>query len=216
MSIIECNEEASWYLVWKPLSTTVAYIPMEDDIAEKTWRSSFTNYSVTNTTINGIKCWYFNGGARLLTNVSAYTNTNHTICFWFKRNWGNDSWIVGSNPCWVLKWDWFWLWSNKYTYECYYWSGSWNIQSWTYNVSERHCVVFTWWKVYVDWVLQGTNSWNYNWGTVYTVGWHTTWNSCTNRFITWYMGDVVLDSSTWTEAQVLDYYNKTKKRYWFT
>ena len=216
MSIIECNEEASWYLVWRPLSTTVAYIPMEDDIAEKTWRSSFTNYSVTNTTINGIKCWYFNGGARLLTNVSAYTDTNHTICFWFKRNWWNDSWIVGSNPCWVLKWDWFWLWSNKYTYECYTGSNSWNIQSWTYNVSERHCVVFTWWKVYVDWVLQGTNSWNYNWGTVYTVGWHTTWNSCTNRFITWYMGDVVLDSSTWTEAQVLDYYNKTKKRYWFT
>lgn len=201
----------------KPLDTTVLYVPMLTDIAEKTWRSSFTNYSVSLQTTWWVTAWYFNWSARLLTNVSAYTNVNHTIACFVKRSWWNYSRIFTANPCWILKWDWLWRnANNKFIYECYYWSSSWNITSWTFDLSGWHCLIFSWWKLYVDNVLQWTNSWSYNWWTVYTIGWHTTWNSCTNQFMTWYIWDCVLDSAVWTDEQRAKFFNKLKTRYWIS
>jgi len=161
-----------------------------------------------------VNCAYFNGSARLESNISWRTNVNHTLAAWRKRNWGNTAWIICANPCWIFAWDVIYpSWDNKYVYQSYK-SGSWfSIQSNTLNQSEWHCIIFTWWNLYIDWVLHWSWSWTYQWWYTYTIWWHTKNSSCERKFLTWYIWDVVIDDSSWTEEQVLDFYQKTKKRY---
>lgn len=200
---------------WQPWENTVAYYPFLNDTWEVTWKSSWINTWVTITTLNWVKCWYFNWSSRIETNISAFTDINHTLACWIKRNWWNTAWAICANPCWVFSWDVIYpSWDNKYVYQSYATSnGGFTIESNTLNQSEWHCVIFTWWKLYVDWILQWSGSWWYRWWYVYTIWWHTTNSSCTRQFLTWYMWDVVIDNSVWTDAQIAAYYNKTRSRY---
>lgn len=201
----------------EPLESTIAYYPLLNDVWEVTWKSSWTNTWVTITTLNWVKCWYFNWSSRIETNISSFTNINHTLACWVKRNWGDSAWLICANPCWVFAWDVIYPnagWT-KYTYQSYY-SSSWggfSIPSNDLNQSDWHCVIFSWWKLYIDWTLQDSWSWSYNWWYIYTIWWHTTNSSCSRKFFTWYMWDVVIDNSAWTDVQISAYYNKTRNRY---
>lgn len=200
----------------KPLESTVLYLPLYEDLEEKTWNSNITNYWVSLTNISWVKCWYFNWSSRIETNISTFTNVNHTLAAWSKRNWWDSAWIICSNPCWVFNWDVIYpnsAW-DKYVYQSYTTSSNgFVIESNNLNQSEWHCVVFTWWKLYIDWILQWSGSWWYTGWQKYTIWWHTTNSSCTRKFLTWYIWDVVIDNSAWNEQQVIDYYKKTKTRY---
>ena len=76
---------------------------MENSITEESGKSTFTNYSVTTTTINGVKCGYFNGNARLETNIACYSDVNHTFNVWFKRSSNIAAGIICANPCGITK-----------------------------------------------------------------------------------------------------------------
>ena len=192
---------------------TKLYMPLTSEVRDLSWKATITNTWVTITNLNWVYCWNFNWSSRIETNISSFTNINHTLACWVKRNWWSNAWVICSNPCWIFNWDVIYpTWDNKYSYQSYHTtSGSgFSIESNTLNQSEWHFVIFTWWKLYVDWVLQWSNSWWYTWWQVYTIWWHTTNSSCTRQFLTWYIAEVIIEDWVWTEEQVIDYYNKTK------
>ena len=210
--------------LWKerhrqPSSNTILYVPMVDTITEESWNSTITNYSVTPVTIAWVKCWYFNGSARIESDVSAFTNVNHTLSAWVR--WaGTSTWqIISSNPCGVYKWDLLGI-SDSWTsvsYTVYYNSNqSWNINKSNEVMSERHHVCFSGGILYLDGVNVGSNSWGYTWGTVYTIGGHTTWSNCTRVYFTGYIGRAIIESVVWSADEVLDYFNYTKSIYWLS
>lgn len=201
--------------VWRPWENTIAYIPMRDDIIEKSGNSSFTNYSVTNTTINGIKCWYFNGSARLETNIPSFSNVNHTFNLWYKRNWWSFAWFLSSNPCGVYAWEVFWYNNNnQLVYENYPSSSWFRSIVWTVSTqSDWHNLCFSWGNIYCDWVLLASNSGSFGGNYNFTIWWHTTWSSCTRQFITWYMSELIIESVVRTAQEIANYYNQTKSNY---
>lgn len=222
MLIIESNDECSDYIVWKPWNDVVLYVPLEDDIAEKTWKNTITNYSVSLTTLNWVKCWYFNWSARIETSQRQFSNTSHTLSAWI---YYPDSWFTGwcnalsSNPCWVYNWDIISI-TSSWTivnYTVYTWNTSWEIKKSNLNLKWGwHNVVFSWWTLYLDWQVIWSNSWNYTWNQIYTIWWHTTNSSCTRSFMKWYLREVIIWNSVWNAQEVLKYYNKTKKYFWIS
>ena len=193
---------------------TKLYMPLTSEVRDLSWKATITNTWVTITNLNWVYCWSFNWSSRIETNISAFTNINHTLACWVKRNWWDSAWLICANPCWVFNWDVLYPNSNwdKYVYQSYHTTSSsgFSIESNTLNQREWHWVIFTWWKLYVDWVLQWSNNWWYVWWQVYTIWWHTTNSSCTRKFLTWYIAEVIIEDWVWTESQVVDYYNSTK------
>lgn len=209
---------------WKPSSDVVVYVPLKDDITEKTWKNTITNYNVSLTTLNWISCWYFNGSnARIETSQHQFTNTSHTLSFWMYYpeswyTWWNNG--ISSNPCGVYNWDILWI-SNSWqdiTYLSYYWTNrDWRITKSWYNLKwQRHNLLFSWWVLYLDWQSVWSNSWSYAWNQIYTIWWHTTNSSCTRWYMKWYLREVIISNAVWDSTKVLEYYNKTKKYFWIS
>ena len=207
----------------KPTDDVVLYVPLENDIAEKTWKNTITNYWITIQTVWWISAWYFNWSSRIETSQHQFSNTSHTLSarVYYPASWfTTDFSIICSNPCWIFNWDVLAVWQSwtKLYYISYYQSSrsraiekTWLNLKWT-----RHNILFSWWILYLDWQQVWTWSWSYGWNQIYTLWWHTTNSSCTRWFWQWHAREVIISNTVWNATTVLEYYNKTKKMFWIT
>lgn len=171
--------------------------------------------------------------------------TTFTLHFWRKRLWINDTnWIIfwrawrkkDDSATLDRRWMRFQTVDGTNTWQkqetILFWDTVWNWWTvWTSNyipVPETEFQLFTatvnWnvFKLYKNWVLQKSF-------TSTTIRW---WSSTWPRYYLWkafhpdwslrawwplcYIWENVLEKKTETDAEVLDFYNKTKKHYWLS
>ena len=182
------------------------------------WRN-LSNSNVQFTTLNGVKCAYFNWNAFLYLNNNPITwNSSFTAISWFYNTTRSGSWQntiafwnmnstyafstwINSSPQWSLM---VWWWTN-------------DRNTWfTVPLNEWICcaMIHQNWtiKTYVNWTLVNTSSVSYNLQNVKTRIW--CWlNSDLDRF-TWYIWRCIEETVARSETEYLKFYNKTKKFYW--
>jgi len=219
----------SW---WKPNANTVAYYPLNSNTTVNDMSGNnmnLTNYSATfwiYQWVNSVnivwdsKCilWYIssipqwanartfnfwtynsNGSATSSSWVEAYfftgtENTNQMILFMCSEDWANYNRVSQY---------WAWSWTNFWTPK---------RQQWV-----NMCLVYDWTKFicYENWIKKG--KWTYTINTSWTkfslwvkrngsVSW---WNK-----FSWYFSNFIIENKTWTDEEILSYYNQTKSNYW--
>lgn len=154
------------------------------------------------------------------------------------KSWTTEDnlvWRCGRNKNWTETSDRRWLRIQRDSwYSTYYilaWPNSTNrvslwpswINPWTSEFVLMSATV-NWWvyKLYKNWVLYNTRSsstirwWSSTWTRFYM--WWAVYSDWTKRSSTLsyaYMWETVLEDKTETDAEVLNFYNKTKKHYWY-
>lgn len=202
---------------WKPWTSTLLYAPFSDDLVDHSWKSTTMtkSWTVTNTTLNWIKCAYFNWWY-IDTNISTLNNLTHTISFWLYTNTNNDAWwIVCSNPCWITQWE--TIWTSSTTIKHSTWTNWWATPvnptlTWSFLWKWIH-VINTWWRLYVDWNLVWTETATPAGTYKYSICAHAVWSSCTRRIWYWYLSELIIEDKEWTAQEVQDYYNSTNDNY---
>lgn len=204
---------------WRePDSNTLLYLPFTDDLVDHSGRSqSVTKSGTVNiTTLNNIKCAYFNWGY-LDTQITTLQNLTHTLsarAYSTRTNdWGG---IINSNPCGIYQWEHLGF-NSKATYIAYTWSSGASGQistSSALSYNARHCITFSWGRFYVDWVLIGSTSTTpYGPSYKYSICNHAQNSSCSRRVIYLYLREVIIDGKVWDDAFCKDYYQYTKSMF---
>ena len=208
---------ASPWVSWEPSSSTLLYAPFTNDLVDHSPSSTTMtkNGTVTNTTLNWVKCAYFNGW---YIDVNLYTQTNvtHTISLWFYTTTNNDSWwIICSNPCWIMQWEAIAPNSSTIRYLSF-WSEWWITASWSYTWQWFN-VILTWWKMYVNNTYIWEKTTAPNWASYkYSICNHASWSSCSRRVRYWYVWEVIIENVVWSDEIRNAYYNQTKWNYWIS
>lgn len=226
MLIIECNEEASWYMKRKPWVNTVAYFPFDSQYQfnDATWNFTPSSSSgVSITTLNGIECAYnsnANGYATFSKNFSTWNNA-FTWSVRVYRTSNSPEWQVISST-----WQWrgtnakvmwfhyknlfFWGWSND-TYDTIEWPlNQWFNFIWTFDWSTSKC--------YYNATLVKTKSQTYsassnNYASLFDQRIQgTSWG----KWFFWYMKDLIMEDTVWTQEEITKYVNKMKKQFWIS
>ena len=203
------KEYKVWPGGWQPWENTLLYLPMTDDLLDHSgkWVSVTNNWNVQIQN----SFWYFNGISSLDTWLNSFADKNHTINFRVKW-WNSDTWMVSSNPCWITKWEVFYI-SNWYLSYSSYNGTEQFYRFWTYD-SWWHNLVFSYWALYYDWELKATTNYSYIWYSPFSIWWHAINSSCSRRYWTWYISRVIIENKVRTAQEVSDYYNLTKHFYW--
>lgn len=222
---------------WRPWDNTVAYYPLESNGNDYsgnnhnltwTWTPSYTTSWWTKNVLS------LNGSTLGKISSLSWTYGNYTINLWIKHNntntWQQFFWNMNSSwwntvyfnfngtsqdaskiDYWYQRRPWWW----STSYATLYWTTNRSANTW-YNV----CITATPSSVilYVNWNQVASTSTN---GTVILDSWGNAiwwrWNWMSNRnenFVNWYMSEFILENKTWTAAQISDYYNSTKSKYW--
>lgn len=219
--IVVQNKTVTADFNWKPDSNTVLYIPFETDIAEKSWWCTITNSWVSLQTAWWVLAWYFNWSAYINTSLNCVQSINKVMSVRYYTTSSWNTWIINSNPCGVYAWDWIaFSWLTAILYYSYANSREYSVKKeWLPSLSGAwHNLCFTNWKLFLDWVLQATNtsiSFNGN-NRPYTVWWHAVNSSCSPQRITWYMRYALVRNAWWTDDEYYAYYNKVKRKFWIT
>lgn len=213
---------------WHVTPNTLAYYKLETDLLDYSWNNYniVNNQWVTFTTLNWIKCAYWNG------NVWAYSNNNifasgtstFTVSIWFKKVWNlshpqclwwfgqpnnNQSawaWIHTTSPWWWIPawWLMIWRWAND-TYSWYQTNTDWTNAIFIYSGWRMKVIV--------------------NWNKVYDNAYSYSINAKPNRIfmnwndtdkLQWYLRENIFESVARTEEYATKYYNKAKKKFGYT
>lgn len=206
-----------------PWTNTLAYRPLTSTTTVND--QSGNNRNLTNTgsvtfwTYKGVNCAYFSWSNKLTTTSFVSNQQAVTVSCWvyFIRNGYSNNWNYNQ---FVRRWGWssanFWPYydtSNK-KIVCSPW-GMWTIYPTTDTVRRHLTVTFNWSnivKLYVNWVLDGTNSsasvpsWS-RFGV-----WGYTINNTNVR--KWWISEVIVENKVRTDQEIANYFNQTKSNYW--
>lgn len=213
------------YLDRQPTTDTIAYFKFENDKSDSvSWWPTLSNSNASITTLDWVKCLYIPW-------------TTQYINYWFRVS-DIKAWIIR------VKWNFRWSLINQRRYinsssdhhrQLYinsngtllYWRyQQWNadINYWTALNSNWHCIWFTedssWAKLFLDW--NSTPVWTNGTQREFSTLTQNTWlwarvnNWSLDDAWTWYIWRVVLFSNGITINDFLDFYNKTKKKYWIS
>lgn len=201
-----------WY---QPNENTIIYFPLTDDTQDHSGKSVTvsTTGNPTITTLDWVKCCYFNWSSTIDTNA---TNNDFNVT-WSAWVYQTASWsmFLWNQPCWIAQWTSLQIQSNRFYLYVY------NGSSWYYAAVDW---IYTWWwhhflvsnkKIYIDWEYKTTFWYNISiwWNQPINLWWHNANSSCTRSKITWYMWETFIESWEWTAEQVARYYNATKNNY---
>ena len=228
----------SW---WKPTANTIAYYPFNWNANDYSWnnRNLTTNgVTYTETIANGNRCWTFTGtisnnGSKWWqwTSWVSMSNANMTLSVRAKTTgnwtdstyWANKWILLGFHDSSASYWQniktahqttWYralerWAWGNYIMTSADtptpYADWQWHHICATYNMSSV--------KLFVDWQL--VSSWTGS-ITAQTASYCFYVGKYTNTYY-WYAGqmsEVIFEKATWTDVDVLAYYNWTKANYW--
>lgn len=212
---------------WTPWSNTLAYRPLTSTTTVND--QSGNNYNLTNTgsvtfwTYKGVDCAYFSWSNKLTTTSFVSNQQAVTVSCWvyFIRNGYSNNWNYNQ---FVRRWGWssanFWPYyenntSTKKIVCSPWWIGT---KTPTSDSSRMYITVtFNWSntiKLYMNWVLDGTNSsatvpsWSRIWVWGYTAN-----NTNVRK---WWISEVIVENKVRTDQEIADYYNQTKATYlWF-
>lgn len=206
---------------WQPWDNTIAYFPFQDDKNNTiSWWPSLSSSWATITTIDNIKCIYFDGTNTQYINkwftTQDITSVMVRIKWWYswfiirQRStswWDNDRvFHIDSN--------------NNIKYDRYE-NGIGHIYWPAINDTDWHCIWITedswWWKIFLDGNVAAVAS-NSNIRTFSILTWDTwiwSWinNGSQESPATWYMAQLVLMDASITVDDFLDFYNQTKSLY---
>lgn len=160
-------------------------------------------------------CASFNGSNSYISIPSLSTPENTTMNCWIKTTMSVAWEIIQLCTSTVsLEMYAYWttqlvLWNNWQT--AYVVTGTKTVNDWNWH---NVCLTRSWasYIIYVDWELDV--AWMSGLSMSYTnnrIGLHT--NGSTNPY-SWYIDNMILESRTWTEDDVLNYYKWTKGNYW--
>lgn len=211
-----------------PWANTLAYYPLAEDCNDY----SGNNRHGTNSNVT-FSNWLatFNGSSSKITIAHAAWNkiqTNMTIQAWYNYTWADDGyWVIISktqmNPyyqsdmywfmsCaswWSAVAGWFAPWNTWYFKPIWQWEATgsygrgWHLLTLTNDWSTKtlYCD-----GTLVSTVSLGSTSSNHS---IQVVIWNRQYRTANNRF-TGNISKVILENKTWTQQEILDFYNWTK------
>lgn len=228
---------------WHPSANTLFYIKNDWDIKDYSQYSHTMNWygsSSFETLSNGRKVAKITTSSLIYSNTfsQATNKTNFTLHIWAKMNWtiaSNDAilwwwcWRVKSDSWTSDKW-WFrfqtWAsYSNSFIWLAWTGSSDWLNVNTPISYSSSSFVLFSitinWWtyKLYRNWNLVWTTSsssirwWSSTWPVFYL--WWAVFSDY-SLWVQWYpylIWESVLEDKTESDAEVLNFYNKTKNHY---
>ena len=212
--------------VWKPNANTIAYYPLDTDFNDYmgNYNMETKAWSPTITTLNWVKCCYFNGSSDIGNN-NLHTNTiwaNFTLSWWVNIPANNELTLFS---CLTAS-----LWWRSICYRT-----EWNVtlmrtsSSNTVTIKDNIAVADGTWKHIVtvsdNWTIKLYHNWELkNTGTA-TPWLNTNWLARIwgNNYNDWqwdrwfskgYASRVIIENKVWTATEISDYYNYTKTDYW--
>ena len=203
---------------WHPSANTLARFPFKDDANDHSWNW----VTLVNTQyISKQSLWYkwqFSQWATWNSYSLHFNNSNAKyIWMWYKVL--NSTW--NSNICWLQKYGAVWYntshWNTNLNNKIVLFTNtSWSIWAsadWmSFNVWHHIAIWYDWSKVVLskDWVLSTLYNWTwYNFWVEVWIAW--SWNNSNFQVL---FSDVICESVSWTQAQITEYWNKTKSIYW--
>jgi hypothetical protein len=191
---------------WKPWANTVMYYPFKDDQLDKVWNSSLSvTWTKQSLWYNFAKSW------EMLVN-NPPTNCCF-VSFWIKRN--ASMWTYNQSP-------------STYIWRCLYnfsHQSSSHSKRFEFNVTGNTGMTssiqntITWTRYYIA-------MW-YDWTTVRCYlnsvkVWEQNSNSCYNiNMRLWYdidmdISEYIWESVCWADAEITQYFNSMKDKYWIS
>lgn len=207
----------------EPTADCIVYYKFQDDMKDYSWNwfdITSTAWSAAITTLSWIKCLNL--------------DTSWSYVYRNLPTWMATGWSARTHLAWVR---WSELWEHPVRW---YGSGSYNAgdslwnnnesstwpawtQYWNWITSSQWISVNTWYlmwvtvsngtvKLYINWQLVGTKSMAVN-----TSSWNPLYlgkNPWSNATLVWYLWAFASFNTAWADADIADYYNKTKSNYW--
>lgn len=221
-----------WNDTWLPWESTLLYLPLESDTNDHSWNSYTITQSWTITKSDIGYQFGSNGRSYLSTpNISLDWISDFTVCFWqyvttiptkshamiSKYVWYNSSpWVVFNFSMYNDSTWWYWhnemfmLWNSSSTLKQYVSS----VETlWWWKLITGMLSSWTM-KLYVNWTLDGTVSSVWTPKVVSTPIYIWAYQGSNNEYLIWKLSEVIIESKVWTDAEVLNYYNSTKSKYW--
>ena len=224
MLIIECNDEANWYMDWMPTENTIWYRPLTQDFNDKLWNYNLSNkWSTTISTIwwikgalfsNALTSWLYHDNIPIPTwnsaktiNLRMYPTSYNTseedaIFIWNWWSYNQSRIIYNINPLSFSQWWWSVSSSN-------------NIE-----LNKRtNVIISTNWNdiyMYINWqqVKTWTLSINTQWNKIAIWFWRQQNDDSAHRFI-WYINRVILEKIFRSSTDANQYFTKMKWKYWY-
>ena len=198
-----------WNNEWLPWENTIAYYPLTSSstTSDKSWNNrNLTNYNnVAFWTYAGVNCAYFAGNKMILY------NSNFPARWTWKRTFSCWMYTTSNNYQTVIA-----MWNSESTsLFLVIKNGLIDGTSISVSLNQWHNIVYTVWnntlKMYIDGVEQYSSS--------YTVSntasiWLGRVTYAEDKNYLWYLSEVIIESKTWNQSEVLSYYNSTKSNYW--
>ena len=167
---------------------------------EANWYTTFTMHiwlkNKSSSVSNVIWWWRWRNSASMSTTDR-----------WWALVWNNSYWKEYVS-WWATNWVWQDTWNNALSPDTA------NFYLYTFTINWRTV------KIYKNWVLQYTYTWSYNiiwWSNTWTffyLWWHFDYSTMEwSSFEPCYMWEVALEKIVETDAQILEFYNKTKNHY---
>ena len=216
---------------WKPWANTLAYYPLTSTTTVNDMsgnNKTLTNQGGVFWTYNGVDCVYcWNSWiVRNDTVTTAYIWQTSTMSAWVSRATWNSS------ECWIGTGYNNWPYYNKYVslsmllqatrvrFWCWWWN-AWHDLDYSVITTENH-----WYHLVQTFASDGTRKCYFNWTLVGTwnqiieqnISWFSIvgskWGASEQYYWNWYASEIIIENKTWTDAEILDYYNQTKANYW--
>jgi hypothetical protein len=217
----------SW---WKPWANTVAYYPLTSSTT--TSDMSGNNRNLTNSwvifgTNQWVSCASFNGSSTRLRYSNFYNLSQWDYCinFWAYKltQTSNDAyvfamWTFKSAYKWqslVIQYD-----NNVLRFAFWFDDLDSDINPWNQRVN-------IWVKfkkstnqqfIYVNGVLRNSRTTTYTHTlqvlNLYIGSWYSTDTWVYINHWNWYLSNLIVEKSWWSDSEFLDYYNQTKSNYW--
>ena len=228
---------------WKPSANTLFYIKNDWEISDHSQYAHVMNWYWTEqytTLSNGRKVAKFNWSNLIHSDPYNEWNsyTTFTLHWWLRKTstvssdtspfwwmWRSQS-SSSTTDRWWAKWqteplatsNWYiiyWWWTTEWIRNLNVWyipsTSSFDLMTFTFNwktvkVYKNATLIWSWtWSINIKW-------WSTTWTTLFAWWWWS-YNWIWNAFQPCEMWEIVLEKITETDAEVLNFYNKTKNHY---
>ena len=219
---------------WHPSANTVAYFPFDTNFNDSLWNYNLTTkaWSPTITTLNWLKCLYLNWSSSVW-NDSFHSNAlwmNFTVCAFVRiaqteiprftnvywNSWYSyRKWFYISAYIWQAHWLQWQYWNNQSSWDILKDTSPLSQNTWTFVCITCANWLMRYYKNAVQTISQQIAfQQNNNW--VMRV-WSSNYNqwSWEQYFWNWYVSRLICEKKTWSESDIVKYFNKLKSQYWY-
>lgn len=219
---------------WKPWSNTLLYLPLEEDVVDKSWKTwrTFTTSWISYTTVwwvKSIQTWstwwvYLTAPNPLASSSIDKTKQTISVCYYvtsqqsssrrilceFAKQWDEYFTLVLKEDTTLVQysdgWTWYWSWTTIV-------ANQWNNVIVTADTTERN--------IYINWQLAWTwSAWTDAPRWVWTSSsQQAQWILCRrngdyNQGLNWNARELIIEDKMWSANDVLQYYQYITNKLW--